>query len=141
MIDYILYTDGGARGNPGSAGIGMVIQDSKGVILKEDSKFLGVATNNEAEYQAVIFGLESLKNLIGQDKLSNSTVELCLDSQLIARQIGKKYKIKEERLRRLCETVWALQSDLKLQLEIREIPREENKEADRLANEAMDRGL
>jgi ribonuclease HI len=141
MATYILYTDGGARGNPGIAGAGIVIQDEAGVVLKEDSKPLGEGTNNEAEYKGVIFGLENLEQLVGKENLSGATVKLCLDSQLIARQITKKYKTKEDRLRALCEQVWKMTDELGINLEVTEIRREQNKEADRLANEAMDLGL
>ncbi len=137
MANYIIYTDGGARGNPGNAGVGVVVQDAEGVVISEISKALGVATNNEAEYQAVILALEQLPDLImGETK--GVKIELKIDSQLIARQIQKKYKIKEPRLKVLCEAVWFLINDLGIDLSITEIPREENKEADRLANQAMD---
>lgn len=141
MATYILYTDGGARGNPGIAGVGIVIQDEAGVVLQEASKPLGEGTNNEAEYKGVIFGLENLEKLVGKENLSDVTVKLHLDSQLIARQLTKQYKIKEERLRALCEQVWKMVNDLGVRLEVTEIRREQNKEADRLANEAMDLGL
>ncbi len=107
MATYILYTDGGARGNPGIAGAGIVIQDATGTVLHQASKALGEATNNEAEYRAVIFGLETLRDVIGNDKVRGATINLHLDSELISRQITKKYKIKEERLRRLCEMICA----------------------------------
>ena len=141
MANYILYTDGGARGNPGIAGAGIVIKDGAGTVLHEASKPLGEATNNEAEYQAVIFGLETLKDFVGEEKVRGATINLHLDSELIARQITKKYKIKEDRLRRLCEMIWALRDDLSLNLEVTEVRREQNQDADRLANEAMDLGL
>lgn len=133
----MIYTDGGSRGNPGPAGIGAVIVDEKGKILKEYSNFLGVKTNNEAEYEAVIFGLKKIKALLGKEKIKNTEIEFRLDSQLIARQLNGQYKIEEERLFPLFIKIWNLKMSFG-PIVFTEIPREKNKEADRLANEAMD---
>jgi len=133
----ILFTDGGARGNPGVAGAGAVIIDEVGETLKEVNKALGVTTNNEAEYQAVILGLEAIKEMFGTEGLKNMEVELKVDSELIARQITGKYKVKEERLKNW----WRVIDDLRVDFPnftVIEIRREQNKIADRLANEAMD---
>lgn len=133
----MIYTDGGSRGNPGPAGIGAVIVDEKGKILKEYYNFLGVKTNNEAEYEAVIFGLKKIKALLGKEKIKNTEIEFRLDSQLIARQLNGQYKIEEERLFPLFIKIWNLKMGFG-QIIFTEIPREKNKEADRLANKAMD---
>ena len=98
MQKVFLYTDGGARGNPGPAGIGVVIQDEAGDILKEISKFLGRQTNNWAEYEAVVLGLEALKKMFGVAKLKEMSVEVKMDSELVARQLSGKYQIKEPTL-------------------------------------------
>lgn len=139
MEKIIIYTDGGSRGNPGPAGIGAVIADERGKILKEYSNFLGVKTNNEAEYEAVIFGLQKIKALLGKEKIKNTEIEFRLDSQLIARQLNGQYKIEEERLFPLFIKIWNLKMGFG-PIKFSEIPREKNKEADRLANEAMDSG-
>ena len=137
MEKIIIYTDGGSRGNPGPAGMGVVIADGKGKMMKEYSGFLGVKTNNEAEYEAVIFGLKKIKALLGKEKIKNIEIEFRLDSQLIARQLNGEYKIEEERLFPLFIKIWNLKMNCG-PIKFSEIPREQNKEADRLANEAMD---
>jgi len=139
MEKIIIYTDGGSRGNPGPAGMGVVIANEKGKMMKEYSGFLGVKTNNEAEYEAVIFGLKKIKALLGKEKIKNTEIEFRLDSQLIARQLNGEYKIEEERLFPLFIKIWNLKMDFG-PIKFSEIPREQNKEADRLANEAMDKG-
>ena len=138
MEKIIIYTDGGSRGNPGPAGAGVAITDGKGNIIKEYSHFLGVKTNNEAEYEAVIFGLQKIKALLGKEKIKSAEIEFRLDSQLIARQLNGQYKIEEERLFPLFIKIWNLKIGFG-PIKFSEIPREQNKEADRLANEAMDK--
>lgn len=133
-----LFTDGGARGNPGPAGVGVVIVSGEGKILKEESKFLGKATNNFAEYEAVIVGLQALKKLFGGNKLKELDIEVKLDSQLIARQLSGEYQIKEESLFGQFIKVHNMQVKDFPKIKFSYIPREQNKEADRLANEAMD---
>ncbi|MEX0918364.1 MAG: ribonuclease HI family protein [Candidatus Paceibacterota bacterium] len=134
----ILYTDGGARGNPGPAGAGVLITDSWGKVLSEDSRPLGTMTNNEAEYSAVIIGLQLLKKNLGGARLKSAEVELRLDSQLVARQLSGEYQIKEERLQPFFIKVWNWQIAHQ-RLRISYIPRAENKPADALANQAMDK--
>ncbi len=138
MEKVTINTDGGSRGNPGIAGAGAVIADAQGNILKEVSLSLGVATNNDAEYRAVILGLESLKKLVGSGRTRELAVEIRLDSQLVANQLSGKYQIKEE-------TLWPhfiKISNLRVadfpQVTFTYIPREENARADALANRAMD---
>lgn len=137
MEKIIIYTDGGSRGNPGSAGIGVFITDSKGKMTNEYSHFLGIKTNNEAEYEAVIFGLQKIKALLGKEKIKSVDIEVRMDSELVARQIGGVYKIENEKLAPLFLKIWNLKTDFG-NIVFKHIPREQNKEADRLANEAMD---
>lgn len=134
----IVYTDGGSRGNPGLAGAGVVIANAKGDVIKEYSKDIGVRTNNEAEYEAVVLALQKIKHLLGKEKIKNMDIEIRMDSELIARQLGGKYKINEEKLIPLFIKIWNLKIDFG-KISFTEIPREQNKEADRLANEAMDK--
>ena len=94
MKKIIVYTDGGSRNNPGIAGIGVFITDEKGKVLKKAKKFLGIQTNNWAEYEGVIFALETLKQMFGS-KTKDLDIELRLDSQLVERQLNGIYKIKE----------------------------------------------
>jgi ribonuclease HI len=133
----IVYTDGGSRGNPGPAGVGVVIADAKGNVVKECSKAIGARTNNEAEYEAVILALQKIKQLFGKEKTKNMEIEMRMDSQLVARQLGGKYKIMEEKLFPLFIKIWNLRMEFG-KISFVEIPREKNREADRLANEAMD---
>ncbi len=137
MEKIIIYTDGGSRGNPGPAGMGVVITDGKGKMMKEYSGFLGVKTNNEAEYEAVIFGLRKIKSLLGKEKIKVCEFEVRMDSELVARQLGGIYKIENEKLAPLFLKIWNLKMDFG-KIVFKHIPRERNKEADRLANEAMD---
>ena len=137
MEKIVIYADGGSRGNPGPAGAGVAIADGKGNMIKEYSSFLGVKTNNEAEYEAVIFGLRKIKALLGKEKIKNTEIEFRLDSQLIARQLNGEYKIEEEKLFPLFIKIWNLKIKFGT-VKFSEIPREKNKEADRLANKAMD---
>ena len=139
MEKMILHTDGGSRGNPGLSGAGVVVLDEKGEILKEGNTFLGVMTNNEAEYRALLFGLETIKKLFGKTKIRDLKIEVRLDSELICRQLNGEYQIKEERLVPLFIKIWNLRiADFK-NLCFKHIPREKNVLADKLANEAMDR--
>ncbi len=134
---FIVYTDGGARGNPGPAALGVVIQDAFGSVLKSFGETLGETTNNEAEYRAVIAGLQKIKALVGGERAKNTFIEIYMDSELVVRQLTGKYKIEEERLFPLFIRVW----NLKLGfggVEFRHIPREQNRAADQLVNEALD---
>lgn len=139
MKDKItLFTDGGARGNPGPAGVGAIITDSTGKVLKETSQFIGEKTNNFAEYEAVIVGLQTLKKLFSKDKLKELDIEVKLDSELIQRQLSGIYQIKEPTLFGQFIKVHNMQVKDFPKIKFTYIPREQNKEADRLANEAMD---
>jgi len=131
-----IYTDGGARGNPGPAAIGAVIIQN-GQIIKKYSEFIDEATNNQAEYQAVIFALKKVKLLFGKKKAKETEIEFYSDSELIIKQLNHQYKIKEEELQPLFIKTWNLILDFK-QVIFKHIPREKNKEADRLVNQALD---
>lgn len=138
MPKYIIYADGGSRGNPGPAALGAVIQDETGRVLKKYSEFLGKQTNNEAEYEAVIFGLKKIKQLIGKAKTKKAQIEFRLDSQLVARQLRGEYKVEEERLFPLFIKIWNLKMDFG-RISFSVIPREKNREADRLVNQELDK--
>jgi len=133
-----VYTDGGSRGNPGIAGAGAVITDEAGNVLKKASKYLGVQTNNHAEYQAVILALEELKRLIPEAKRKETHIEIRMDSELIQRQLSGKYQIKEENLCPLFIKIWNMRVADFPHMTFVHIPREKNKEADQMANMAMD---
>lgn len=133
----IIHTDGGARGNPGPAAIGVVIEGGS-VGKKEYGEYLGETTNNEAEYRAVIFALKKLKQLAGSSEAKQSDVEVILDSELIERQLKGEYKIKEKNLQNYFVEVWNLKSDFGSVL-FRHVLRGENADADRIVNQVLDR--
>lgn len=133
----IIYTDGGSRGNPGPAAIGVVIENSKEEIIKKYSEPIGEATNNEAEYQAVIFALKKIKALWGKEKAKNMETEIRIDSELVVNHLNHKYKIKEENLQPLFLQVWNLVLDFKKIIFV-SISREENTITDKLVNQALD---
>lgn len=137
MGKFIIYTDGGSRGNPGPAAIGVVIKNEKGETLKRYGEVIGKKTNNEAEYEAVIFALKKVKQLFGGEKAANMAFEIRMDSELVQRQLSGAYKIEEEKLFRPFITTWNLKMNFG-KIIFRHIPREQNKEADRLLNEALD---
>ncbi|HOS88008.1 MAG TPA: ribonuclease HI family protein [Candidatus Pacearchaeota archaeon] len=138
-MKIIAYTDGGARGNPGPAALGAVIQNEKGQTIKKYSEFLGeFLTNNEAEYRAVIFVLKKIKALIGKDKAKQTEVEIRADSELMVKQMNGEYKLSEPRIQEFFIEIWNLKIDYKL-VTFKHISREMNKEADALVNEALDR--
>lgn len=133
-----VYTDGGSRGNPGPAAIGVVIQDSRGRLIKSYAKSIGRKTNNEAEYEAVAFALGRVKALFGGAGARALAVRVNMDSELVARQLGGIYKIEEERMFPLFIKIWNLRLDFHEVL-FHHIPREKNQDADRLVNEALDK--
>jgi len=130
-----VFTDGGSRGNPGIAGAGVFIIDENGKELYREHKFLGLKTNNEAEYLAMNLALNYLKDHLN----SSSELVFKLDSKLVVEQMNKNWQIKEARLRTLAEENWKILSTLPcFSCEIKHIPRAENEMADLLANQAMD---
>lgn len=139
-MDVVIYTDGGSRGNPGPAGAGWVISDDNGKSLKENGKYLGPQTNNWAEYEAVALALKDLKRLFGAPKLVDAKVELRLDSELVAKQLRGEYQIKEESLYSQFINIHNMRVKDFSNLTITHVPREQNKQADQLANDAMDSG-
>jgi len=131
----IMNTDGASRGNPGPASVGVVIQD--GNQNRNYREFIGYATNNEAEYKALIFGLAKLKQLHGKGKAKQIRLECRLDSELVVKQLNHEYKISEEHIQKLFIQVWNATVDFNT-VNFKHIPREQNKDADHLANQALD---
>ena len=129
-----VYTDGGARGNPGPAGLGIVFYDSENKIVGKISRYLGERTNNQAEYLGVI---EALRYLIKNKKIYD-TIFCYLDSELIVQQLNGKYKIKNEGLKPLYWQVRDLVMSLGGKIQFVYIPRLKNKQADQLVNKAID---
>lgn len=133
----IIYTDGGSRGNPGPAALGVVIKDEKGITLKSYGEALGVRTNNEAEYEAIAFGLKKAKQLFGSDKLKHMEIEIRMDSQLAQRQLSGKYKVENEKIFPAFIKIHNFQVEHG-SLTFVHVPREQNRDADRMVNEALD---
>ena len=127
---FFLYADGGSRGNPGPAGIGAVILDAKKKKVKEIFKYIGETTNNNAEYNALIAGLEEVRSLGGDEVIVN------LDSELVVKQINGEYRVKNADIKPLFEIAIEALKNFK-SFEIRHIDRSKNKEADKLVNKAI----
>ncbi len=136
MSKLEIYTDGGARGNPGPAGIGVFVIDEQQQQIFSQSKFIGQATNNEAEYKAFLTSLEWLKTHLKSASISE--VEWFLDSKLVVEQVNQNWKIKEKRLLELAQQAWRDLTSLNCKFRISHVRREENKQADALVNEALD---
>jgi probable phosphoglycerate mutase len=131
--ELVINVDGGARGNPGPAGYGAYVRDAAGNTVAELSEFIGIATNNVAEYRGLLAGLEYAREHQAHE------VKVYSDSELIVKQMHGEYKVKSPDLKPLYEQVRRLASDL-AKFSIHHVPRERNADADRLANQAMDRG-
>jgi len=140
MPDIIIYTDGGARGNPGPAGIGVVIQDSAEKILKEFGEYIGDTTNNMAEYEALVRALKAVKELFGAE-LREKRIEVRMDSELVVRQCEGRYKVKEPSLKEQFAKVATLRLEDVPNITFVHIPRAKNARADKLVNEALDARL
>jgi ribonuclease HI len=132
----IIFTDGGARGNPGPAGIGIHAVNEKGEALFQGSEFIGRATNNEAEYQAVLSSLEWLSTYTKTNVVER--VQWKLDSMLVVQQLSKQWKIKEARLQQFANTIWTHLAALPCPYSFSHVPRAQNAEADALVNKALD---
>jgi len=127
----IIRADGASRGNPGQAAIGAVIKDEQGGLIASISRRIGRATNNQAEYKAIIAALEEAT------RLGVKQVDIKMDSELVVRQINGEYRVKSATLKPLYQQVKQLQGLLE-GFTITHIPRRQNMEADKLANKALD---
>ncbi len=135
---FTIYGDGGSRGNPGPAGSGAIIRNEAGETVATVSEFLGVATNNVAEYTAILRALEKLSAML-ESKTKDADVRVCMDSMLVVRQMKGEWKIKHPNMKPLAARVGEL-TQLFKSVSFEHVYREHNKDADALANEAMDRG-
>lgn len=134
---YSIHTDGGSRGNPGPAASGYVIEGD-GIRRTEQGHYLGVATNNVAEYSAAILGLNRLKTLIGLERARAAHVRVMSDSELLVRQANGEYKVKDAQLKKLFVDLHNARQDF-AKVTFTHVRREHNQEADRMVNEALDR--
>jgi ribonuclease HI len=130
-VKVVVHVDGGARGNPGPAAVGVVIADPDGTVLDEYAERIGVATNNVAEYQALLRGAQRAEALGARE------VEFVNDSELVAKQINGTYKVKHPAMKPLYEEAIAALASFE-HWRIRSVPRAQNARADALVNEALD---
>lgn len=138
MKKFIIYTDGGSRGNPGKAGIGVVICNEKGQEVKKYGEYLGDnLTNNDAEYQAIIFALKKFRSLFGKALSENTDIEIRSDSELVVKQLNGDYRLQDPKIQQFFIEIWNLKFDFK-SVKFKHIAREKNREADRLVNEVLD---
>lgn len=133
MSKLTIYTDGGSRGNPGPAGFGVIIYDEHNKVVAEISEFIGATTNNQAEYKAILAGIKKAV------ALGATEAQFYMDSELAVKQLNREYKVKNKDIAPLFLAIYNLTLEFK-KITFTHIRREKNKEADRLANEAMDRG-
>ncbi|MBI3232272.1 MAG: ribonuclease HI family protein [Candidatus Doudnabacteria bacterium] len=130
-LKLVINTDGGARGNPGPAGVGVVMADEAGKIIGQYKKYIGEATNNSAEYQALIMALDKAARLGGQE------LEIRMDSELVVRQMQGQYKIKNSGLKILASEVLDRTKNFQ-KVSFKHVTRDKNQQADKLVNQAID---
>ncbi|MBW7944442.1 ribonuclease HI family protein [Patescibacteria group bacterium] len=135
MSTLVVHTDGGARGNPGPAAAGVVIL-LNGQLILEAGKYLGVQTNNEAEYQAVLHALTLLPDVLKKHEVNQ--IEWRLDSMLVVQQLSRQWKIKESRLAVFAQQIWQQLSALSAPSTFKYVPRAENAAADAMVNKILD---
>lgn len=134
-MKLIIFTDGASRGNPGPASYGFTISDEKGKLLYEEGRYIGITTNNVAEYRAVLEALKYIKNNLAKDY--QVSMELYADSKLVIEQLSGRYKIKSLHLKQIFEQIKILAMELGGVIHTH-VPRAQNSGADRLANIALD---
>lgn len=133
-MKLIIYTDGASRGNPGPASYGFTVLDEKGKLIYEEGRYIGITTNNVAEYTAVLEALNYIKKKYGQKALE---LELYADSKLVVEQLSGRFKVKSPHLKLIIEKIKILSLELGGVIHTH-IPRAKNTTADRLANLALD---
>ncbi len=126
------FTDGASRGNPGESGVGIIVKDEPGNTILKLNSYIGRTTNNIAEYTALLMLLEKMRSM----ECSHLTV--LSDSELMVKQVNGAYKVKDRNIKRYHARFQELKESLPFEIDIRHIRREENREADRLANQAIE---
>ena len=129
MTKLVINTDGGSRGNPGPAAIGVILKSTKE--MTKIGKYIGRTTNNVAEYSALIEALKAAKGLKATE------LECLLDSELVVKQLNGQYRLENPKIQQFFIEIWNLKFDFK-SIKFKHIPRERNREADRLVNKALD---
>lgn len=133
MQKIILYTDGGSRGNPGPAALGVYVE----TLGKRYGECIGTKTNNEAEYAAIVFALKKVRVLLGKKEAKQTELECRMDSELACRQLNHQYKIENAKLQPLFLEIWNLMLDFQ-SVSFVHVPREKNQAADAEVNRALD---
>jgi ribonuclease HI len=133
-----VFTDGASRGNPGQAGIGIIVYNENGAVIEQSREYIGETTNNQAEYKALIKSLDVIKKIRDENKLKFDTVEFYADSELVVKQVNFEYQVKEPELALLNNKFHVKAKKLGISYSIQHIERALNKEADKLANIAID---
>lgn len=136
-MKLIIYTDGASRGNPGPASYGFTVSDESGKLLCGEGKYIGVATNNVAEYTGVLEALKYAKKKFGNPPAGGLEIELYADSKLVVEQLSGRFKIKSPHLKPIIEQIKILKLELGGAVH-GHVPRSENSAADALANQALD---
>lgn len=131
-MTILAYTDGASRGNPGESGIGVILKDAAGNILQSYFDYIGLATNNIAEYTALAACLNLVKKIECKQLIVHS------DSELMVRQLNGQYKVKDEGLKKHYSNIKKILTVVPFEFSIKHIPREKNREADLLANQGID---
>lgn len=134
MERVVMYSDGGSRGNPGPSALGVYIE-TLGIRYGE---FLGRGTNNEAEYAAILSGMKRVLSEIGSERARQTELECRMDSELAMRQLTGRYRVKHPHMKRWFDLIQTEKPNF-AQVRFRHVPREENKEADKMVNDALDR--
>ena len=135
------HIDGASRGNPGESGIGIVLRDDKGITVFSGSGYLGMSTNNEAEYNALLVCLKKIKSFITEGDRTEAKIEKIVvysDSELLVNQMRGTFRVKDENLKMLFRRAARLIQSLPIKIEIRHVAREQNQDADMLANYGID---
>jgi ribonuclease HI len=136
MSNITINTDGGSRGNPGPSAYAFVVKKDNEIIYTENG-YLGVSTNNQAEYMGVLSAMKWLT----KERTNYSHVTFILDSELVARQLSGVYKIKDDKLKLLAIDIKKLEKESGLSISYVSVPRAENKEADKMVNESLDENM
>lgn len=138
MEEIVVYIDGASFRNPGPAGAGIYFKKGpKEISKKFFSKSIGEKTNNQAEYSAAIFALEKIKQIFGKKISKNLIIRIFSDSELLVKQMSGLYKVQDPKIQKLFLSLWNLSLDFK-KVRFQAIPREKNKQADSLVNQALD---
>lgn len=135
---YKIYSDGGARGNPGPAAVGWIILSDTNEVIAIDGEYIGEQTNNFAEYSAIISALKKIKKLQQKNAISVTNIDCHLDSELIVKQLNGLYKVKNQDLKALHQQVKSLIEVIEGEISFTHVRREDNKVADKLVNICLD---